>query len=263
MMERTEGLFRVAVVQSDIRWCDAPANRSHLEGLLRGSEPVDLIVLPEMFATGFCTEPHEAAEAADGDGGTLAWMCRMAAGMQAALTGSVAVKEGESYYNRCYFVKPDGGVSSYDKRHLFTYGGEGRHYKAGGGRTVVEWRGVRLLLQVCYDLRFPVYARNRGDYDAAVYVANWPDARIGVWDTLLRARALENQCYVVGANRVGRDPAAYYSGHSCVIDAYGRTLACAAEGEESVVYATFDLEGLRVFRRKFPVLADGDGFELL
>ena len=172
------------------------------------------------------------------------------------------MEDGGRYYNRLCFVHPDGRVETYDKRHLFTYSGEHRHYTHGTRRVVVNFRGVRILLQVCYDLRFPVWSRNRGDYDVALYVASWPVGRIEAWSALLRARAIENQCYVVGVNRVGRDPVAEYSGASVVIDPYGRTVATCEDHHISAAEAVLDLERLAAFRRKFPVLEDGDAFEL-
>ena len=177
----------------------------------------------------------------------------MAERYDAAVTGSVAVADGERYFNRMYFVRPDGGVEYYDKRHLFAMGGEADHYTAGRRRVVVEWRGVRILLQVCYDLRFPVFARSRGDYDMIIYAADWPAPRIAVWDTLLRARAIENQCYVAGVNRVGSDPWCSYCGHTALIDPYGRDTAVCPE-EETVVIGGIDMDFLRAFRKKFPVL---------
>lgn len=214
---------------------------------------VDLIVLPEMFTTGFCFDPSHAEGVIDDGAETVAWMRRMAERYDAAVTGSVAVVDGERYFNRMYFVRPDGGVEHYDKRHLFAMGGEADHYTAGRRRVVVEWRGVRILLQVCYDLRFPVFARSRGDYDMIVYAANWPTPRIAVWDTLLRARAIENQCYVAGVNRVGSDPWCSYCGHTALIDPYGRDTAVCPE-EETVVIGGIDMDFLRAFRKKFPVL---------
>ena len=162
------------------------------------------------------------------------------------------------FYNRLYFVRPDGSVEHYDKRHLFTYGGEDKHFTRGNRRVVVAWRGVRLLLEVCYDLRFPVWSRNRGDYDAALYVASWPKSRVEAWSTLLRARAIENQCYVVGVNRIGEDPNCEYCGCSAIIDPYGRTLAECERDKECLAEAELDMEALRAFRAKFPVLRDAD-----
>lgn len=220
---------------------------------------VDLIVLPEMFTTGFCFDPSHAEGVIDDGAETVAWMRRMAERYDAAVTGSVAVADGERYFNRMYFVRPDGCVEYYDKRHLFAMGGEADHYTAGHRRVVVGWRGVRILLQVCYDLRFPVFARSRGDYDMIVYAANWPTPRIAVWDTLLRARAIENQCYVAGVNRAGQDPWCDYCGRTALIDPYGRVAASCGEGEH-VVAGDIDMDRLAAFRRKFPVLEDRDAW---
>ena len=224
-----------------------------------GVERVDLIVLPEMFTTGFCVDPSHAEGVIDDGAETVAWMRRMAERYDAAVAGSVAVADGGRYFNRMYFVRPDGCVEHYDKRHLFAMGGEAGHYTAGHRRVVVEWRGVRILLQVCYDLRFPVFARSRGDYDMIVYAANWPTPRIAVWDTLLRARAIENQCYVAGVNRAGRDPWCDYCGRTALIDPYGRVAASCGDGE-NVVTGDIDMDRLAAFRRKFPVLEDRDAW---
>ena len=159
-------------------------------------------------------------------------------------------------------MKPGGQTEWYDKRHLFTYGGEHHTYTPGSQRTVVEWRGMRFLLQVCYDLRFPVWSRNRGDYDVALYVASWPTPRVEAWKALLRARAIENQCYVVAVNRVGEDPSCQYCGGSAVIDPYGKTLAACEDGCACEAEAVIDIDVLEDFRKKFPVLGDADAFRL-
>ena len=222
----------------------------------------DLIVLPEMFTTGFCVDPSHAADVIDDGAAAVAWMRRMAERYDAAVTGSVAVADGERYFNRMYFVRPDGGVEYYDKRHLFAMGGEADHYTAGRRRVVVEWRGVRILLQVCYDLRFPVFARSRGDYDMIVYAANWPTPRIAVWDTLLRARAIENQAYVIGVNRCGTEPKNIYSGDSAILDYLGQPLAEATLSVECMASATLSLEALETFRKGFPAHLDADSYAL-
>ena len=158
-------------------------------------------------------------------------------------------------------MKPDGSVTWYDKKHLFTYGGEHLRFTAGTERVVVEWRGVRILLEVCYDLRFPVWARNRGDYDMILYVASWPTPRVSAWSALLVARAIENQCYVAGVNRVGTDPACEYCGGSVIIDPYGKTIAACEMNQECEASAEVDMEKLNAFREKFPALNDADDFE--
>ena len=164
--------------------------------------------------------------------------------------------------NRLYFVRPDGCYDHYDKRHLFSFAGETKDYVAGDRRVVVHWGGVNILLQVCYDLRFPVFSRNRDDYDAIIYVANWPEPRRDVWQTLLRARALENQCFVIGVNRVGSDSACEYMGDSVILNAYGRTIAECAPGKVDTAAALLDMDELCRFRQKFPVLGDSDDFLL-
>lgn len=248
---------RVAIVQRDIAWRDVEANLAHLERMLEGVE-ADVVVLSEMFQTGFVTDPKGVAD----DGTTLRWMQRMAERMKAAIVGSVSVKEGEEYYNRMYFVKPDGGVEWYDKRHLFSVGGEHLRYRAGAERKVVEWRGVRYLLEVCYDLRFPVWSRQRGDYDAILYVALWPKPRREVWRTLLRARAIENQAYVVGVNRIGSEPELEYVGDSAVVDYCGREVVDMG-ATDGVAVAELDVEALQRFKEKFNVAVDADEFEIL
>lgn len=257
--------MKVTLLQTDIKWSDPSANQHEAEHLMEQAERSDLYVLPEMWTTGFATDPEGVAEKADGNGTAelVRWMQRMAEKLDAAVAGSVAIEMPDGRcYNRLYFVTPDGVKAHYDKRHLFAYGNENEHYTAGKERVVVEWRGVRFLLQICYDLRFPVFSRNRGDYDVAIYVANWPDSRRRVWDTLLKARALENQCYVVGVNRVGDDPQCHYDGGSAVIDAYGRTVACAEDNQLQTATALLDMEKQNAFREKFPVLRDADDFGL-
>jgi len=251
--------MQIVIVQHDITWASPDTNRRHLEEVLDTAPQADLIVLAEMWSTGFAAEPKDVAEQ---DGASLEWMKCMACKHDAAIAGSIAVEEEGKFYNRLYFVKPDGNVAYYDKHHLFSYAGEDKHYTCGNRRVVVEWRGVRFMLAVCYDLRFPVWTRNRGDYDALLYMASWPTSRAEVWSTLLKARAIENQCYVVGVNRVGKDPNCEYAGASAAIDPYGRVMEECEKNQECVVKATLNMEALRAFRQKFPVLRDGDEFKL-
>ena len=248
--------MKVAVIQMDILWGDPEGNRRKADDAIGSCPGADLYVLPEMFSTGFCTEPEGLAESSDSQ--TLEWMKAKAASVGAAVAGSVAVTENGTYYNRFYFVKPDGSIETYDKKHLFTFGGEHNHFTAGDRRVVVEYSGFRILLEICYDLRFPVWSRNHGDYDMAIYVASWPTSRVEAWKALLTARAIENQCYVIGVNRVGDDPANNYCGGSRVIDSYGRILAECADGTESLATADVYIQVLETFRQKFPVLNDAD-----
>ena len=248
--------MRVTILQRNIEWANPALNIQRADEAISRNAGADLYVLPEMFSTGFCTQPEGIAESSESD--TLRWMQRKAAEMDAAIAGSVAIEQEGRYYNRFYFVKPDGSVAHYDKKHLFTYGGEHLRFTAGEERVVVEWRGVRILLEVCYDLRFPIWARNRGDYDMILYVASWPTPRVAAWSALLVARAIENQCYVAGVNRVGTDPACEYCGGSVVIDPYGRHIATCADGVECEATAEVDMAALEAFREKFPVLRDAD-----
>ena len=248
--------MRVALLQTDIAWAEPRRNVAHADKLIDGLPPVDLIVLPEMWTTGFATQPDGIAETADSD--SLRWMQRKAAERGAALCGSIAVCDEGRYTNRFYFVGPDGEVTFYDKHHLFTYGGEHLRYSAGERRVTVSYLGVRIRLLVCYDLRFPCWSRNRDEYDVAIYVASWPSSRVEAWDVLLRARAIENQCYVIGVNRVGQDPQCAYCGSSALIDPYGRVAATCGRDEERAVVADIDMQRLSAFRAKFPVLLDAD-----
>lgn len=248
--------MKITILQRDIEWANPALNVQRAEEAIDRNAGADLYLLPEMFSTGFCTQPEGIAELSDSD--TLKWMKRKAAEIDAAIAGSVAVEQEGRYYNRFYFVKPDGTVTYYDKKHLFTYGGEHLRFTAGEERVVVEWRGVRILLEICYDLRFPIWARNKGDYDMILYVASWPTPRVAAWSALLVARAIENQCYVAGVNRVGTDPACEYCGGSVIIDPYGKTIAACADNTECEATAEVNMEVLEAFREKFPVLKDAD-----
>mgnify|MGYP001023969214 CR=1 FL=1 len=253
--------MKVLLLQTDIKWEDPIHNRDCAQKMIDDAQEADLIVLPEMFTTGFCMSPAPIAEAANAD--TLAWMRAIAQEKNAAIAGSVATEENGNYYNRLYFVKPDGSYMTYDKHHLFTFAGEQKEYTAGEDRVVVEHNGFRILLQICYDLRFPVFARNSGDYDAIIYVANWPIPRIEVWNTLLKARAIENVCYVIGVNRVGKDPYCDYNGGTALIDYLGKPVVAAEWDKEDAVSGTMNKENLINFREKFPALQDADQFRII
>ena len=248
--------MKVTIFQSDILWRDTETNLQRADKAVDSNPGSDLYVFPEMFSIGFCVEPEGVAESADGE--TLTWMRGKAAEINSAIAGSVPVCEGGRYYNRFYFVRPDGTYDRYDKKHLFTYGGEHNHFTAGDERVVVEYKGVRILLEICYDLRFPIWARNRGDYDMIIYVASWPTPRVEAWKVLLTARAIENQCFVAGVNRVGDDPSNTYCGGSRIIDPYGKMIAVCEDGVDMAVSAEIDMNMLEEFRKKFPVLNDAD-----
>lgn len=249
--------MKITLLQYDIVWKDALSNRQKVEDLMKSAERSDLYVLPEMFTSGFVISPEGSAEH---DGSTVKWMHAMAKEYDAAICGSMAVAEDGMFFNRMYFVQPDGKISHYDKRHLFAYGGENLHYTNGKEPVTVFFRGVRFLLQICYDLRFPVFSRNNTEklYDVALYVASWPASRLSVWRTLLHARAIENQCYVAGVNRVGKDETSEYSGGTLIANAYGRTVAECPDNAEATVSYVLDMDALMAFRKKFPVLADAD-----
>lgn len=252
--------MKVALLQQDILWASPAQNVARAAAAMDAAGTADLYVLPEMFTTGFATQPSGIAEAGGGVG--LEWLRTQAQERDAAVAGSVAVAEDGKFYNRFYFAHPSGQVESYDKHHLFTYGGEHHTFSPGRQRVVVEHQGVRILLQVCYDLRFPVYSRNRGDYDMILYVASWPEPRVEAWRALLVARAIENQCYVAGVNRVGTDPACRYCGGTMLIDPYGHVIDACPDGHEAVARGVVNMNALRTFRQKFPVLGDADNFNL-
>lgn len=253
--------LRVTLVQANLHWEDAAENRALFTARFEDlSGTTDLVVLPEMFTTGFTMRSTELAEGMDGR--TVQWMREQARALDAALYGSAIIEEGGRRYNRGLFVTPDGAVTSYDKRHLFRFAKETEHYAPGRERVVVQWRRWRLLLQICFDLRFPVFARNRGDYDAILYVANWPEVRRHPWSQLLIARAIENQCYVVGVNRVGQDGNGHlYSGDSVMVDPRG-ALEGLTPGEDAVLTTAFKGAALEDFRSKFPVALEADDFEM-
>ncbi|MEY2920820.1 MAG: hypothetical protein RL261_2125 [Pseudomonadota bacterium] len=253
--------LRVTMIQSDLAWQDPATNRRNLAAHFRGlAGHTDLIVLPEMFTTGFSMEAGTLAETMTG--ATVAWLREESAAVGCAITGSLIVEEGGRHYNRLVWATPDGGFAHYDKRHLFRMAQEDQHYAAGDQRLVVTLKGWRVCPMVCYDLRFPVWSRNRGDYDVLLYVANWPSRRRTAWSALLRARAIENVSYVVGVNRVGKDGnGTSYVGDSVALDFLGQVLG-GERGGDFVETVVLDRESLATFRRDFPVHLDADDFEL-
>ncbi len=235
------------------------ANRSSAEGWIRKCAGSSLVLLPEMFTTGFCMTPSDSSK---GWQETVDWMADMARRYDVAIGGGVAVEECGNYYNRFYVVDKRGQVTHYDKRHLFSFAGEDKAYSGGERRVVVEIEGVRVLLLTCYDLRFPVWGRNRGDYDVMVCIASWPSSRRGAWDTLLRCRAIENLAYVCGVNIVGSDPNCQYSGGTAAIDYKGNTISAVEDNTTGVATIEIDMKSLQKFRDKFPALSDADNFEI-
>ncbi|QCR23745.1 amidohydrolase [Pontibacter sp. SGAir0037] len=252
----------VTIVQTTLHWHDAASNRQMFTDKLATAAPkTDLIVLPEMFPTGFSMEAASLAEEPEGE--TLAWMQKMAKQHQAVITGSLIVKEGEHYYNRLLWVRPDGSYARYDKRHLFRMAKEHHTYTAGKEKLLVALNGWKICPLVCYDLRFPVWSRNRNNsYDLLLYVANWPKPRNVAWRSLLQARAIENLAYVVGVNRVGTDGNGHpYSGDSAVIHPKGYKLLETTE-QEGIHTVTLSWQELKSFREAFPVHLDADDFTM-
>ncbi|MDP4262460.1 MAG: nitrilase family protein [Bacteroidota bacterium] len=262
----------ITVIQTNLRWEDKAANLQILEKKINSiKEKTEIVVLPETFSTGFSMRPGELAETMNGD--TVQWMKRIAAGKKIILTGSLIIEENGHYFNRLVWMLPNGEYGVYDKRHRFSYGGEDDQFTAGTKRLVASVKGWKINLLVCYDLRFPVWSRQfpplsgeagrPPEYDALIYVANWPDRRVHAWKTLLQARAIENQCYVVGVNRVGNDGNnIHYSGYSMVVDPLGEVLYQKA-GEEDIFTITLDKGNLDSIREKLPFWRDADHFRIV
>ncbi|MGB0734025.1 MAG: amidohydrolase [Pontibacterium sp.] len=252
--------LKVTLVQADLVWQNAQANLAKFDALLSSlAGKTDLIVLPEMFNSGFSMQPELTSEPENGP--TTEWLKAQAAKLGAAICGSIACNTGEGYSNRLLFVCPDGTAHHYDKRHLFRMGKEHEHYLPGQVRTVIEYKGWRILPQICYDLRFPVWSRNHNDYDVVLYVANWPAPRRNPWRTLLQARAIENQCYAIGVNRVGEDGNGLaYSGDSLLVDYLGDIQVDYAPSQAFIETAQLDATKLQAFREKFPAWMDADQF---
>ena len=250
----------------DSEWENPTANCKKVLGWVERSENAELVVLPEMFSTGFTMHPEEVAESWSGP--TVTFMKELAMRSGKALMGSIATKTHtrtglRGYVNRLYFFTPDGIVLSYDKRHVFRMGGEHKKYFGGTSRTIIYYKGVRICPMVCYDLRFPVWSRiKRNDYDVLVYVAAWPEPRRYAWSTLLKARAIENQSYVVGVNRVGNDPKIDYAGDSVVLDYLGKPIVEMEPYKEGIAFAELDMDALVEYRKGFPAYLDADNFTI-
>ena len=255
-----ETILNVALVQTSLIWENPKENRDRLSKKIASlSKKVDVIILPEMFSTGFTMTPQNI-DTAEGQK-TVDWMLREAKGSDAAIVGSIPFFENGNFTNRLFFVEPNGIISQYDKRHTFTLAGEDQVYTAGNSHLIVEYKGFRINPMICYDLRFPVWARNTQDYDILIFVANWPKPRITAWDTLLKARAIENMSYCIGVNRCGQDEAGYeYSGHSAVYDCLGEQQVFSVE--ETILYATLNKAHITSTRNKLKFLEDSDGFSL-
>lgn len=254
--------MKIALFQTQLAWENSEINRAFIEEyFLNEDESFDLLVLPEMFTTGFTMNPSAIAETMEGE--TISWLKQLAKKKTCAITGSLVIKESNNFYNRMVFVFPSGEVQFYNKRHLFTLAGEDKVYTKGTEKIVINYNNWNICLQVCYDLRFPVFVRNVENYDLLLYVANWPKPRINAWDTLLKARAIENMCYTIGVNRIGEDANQLeYPGHSQVIDFLGnQVLNC--ENDLGIFIVNLDKQTQFEAREKFNFLNDRDDFSLI
>lgn len=258
-----QNTLHVAIIQADLVWENPNQNRENFTKKIEEiTQDVDLIVLPEMFTSGFTMTPEHIAETEEGE--TIIWLKKMAFQKQAAIVGSVPIKDNSDYYNRLFFVHPNGLVDTYDKKHTFTLAGEDKVYKRGNSKVIVNYKGFKIQPLICYDLRFPVWSRiAEEDYDVLIYVANWPKIRVHAWNTLLQARAIENMSYCIGVNRVGLDANNYeYSGHSAVYDALGKKLSNIQPNIEGVEVIVLNKKHIDDVRNKLRFLDDKDSFSL-
>lgn len=253
-------LLNIGLVQFDIAWESPGENMRRIEILLGQSSDLDLVILPEMWSTGFTMQPEKVAEPTTGT--ALQWMTTQAKERNTAIAGSISVSDGTLYFNRWYCAFPDGQLVQYDKKHLFSYGGEDQHYTAGSTKAFIEINGWKIMPIICYDLRFPAWCRNIDSYDLMMVVANWPVARIHHWDALLKARAIENQSYVAAVNRIGSDAnGLQYNGHSSVFDMNGQEILSLGE-KEGIGLLVLDKQNLIAYRNQFRFLQDRDSFTL-
>jgi omega-amidase len=252
--------MNISVIQTSLTWENKADNFRNFENILKPlSNKTDLVILPETFNTGFSMNPMQLSENEDGE--TYLWLTQMAEKGNFGICGSYIVNHEGMYYNRWVFVSPEKEKQHYDKRHLFSIGGEGKLFSKGRKRLVFNFRGFRISPFICYDIRFPVWSRNRNDCDLIIYAANWPEVRRDVWNILLKARAIENQCFLAGSNIIGTDGEGIkYCGDSVIINPRGEVLASAALNSEEVISAELSLSELNDFRTKFPVSADADNF---
>ena len=254
--------MKVALFQTKLAWEQPETNRKFIEEyFLNEATDFDLFVLPEMFTSGFTMHPEKISETMQGE--TISWLKKLAKLKNCAITGSLVIHENDNYYNRMVFVQPSGKIDAYDKRHLFTLAGEEKVYTKGNEKAIVNYNNWNICLQICYDLRFPVFARNVENYDLLLYVANWPKVRIMAWDALLKARAIENMTYTIGVNRIGTDANALeYTGHSKIIDFLGNEIL-SCENELGVFIIEIDKNQQTQTRQKMNFLNDKDAFQLI
>ncbi|ULC60037.1 amidohydrolase [Flaviramulus sp. BrNp1-15] len=254
--------LKIAMIQSNLVWENPEQNRINFTKKIESiSEEVDIIVLPEMFTSGFTMNASKVAETMEGE--TITWMQHLSSKKNAAIVGSIVIKDNNNFYNRLLFITPKGDITFYDKRHTFTLAGEDKVYSAGTKKRIIDYKGWKICPLICYDLRFPVWARNTEDYDVLMYVANWPKPRISAWDTLLKARAIENMCYCVGVNRVGVDGVnSEYSGHSAVYNVLGNEIICFKPNNEDIQIVTLEKRHIEAYRNKLKFLNDRDAFTI-
>lgn len=254
--------LKVVLIQSDLVWENPQLNRKNFTERINSlNEDVDLIILPEMFSSGFTMHPENVGENMQGE--TVVWMKKLAIEKQTALTGSLVIQEGNNYYNRLLFVHANGTIETYDKRHTFTLAGEDKVYSTGTQKLLVDYKGWKICPLICYDLRFPVWARNVENYDLLIYVANWPKPRITAWNGLLKARAIENMSYCIGVNRVGFDANKFeYSGHSAAYDVLGNIISTIQPSIEQIEIVNLNKNHIKKYREKLRFLDDRDEFTL-
>lgn len=257
-----DNTLKIALIQSNLVWENPEENRINLTNkIITITEHVDIIVLPEMFTTGFTMNASEVAEHMNGD--TVSWMQKMAQQKHAAIVGSVVIQDNDNFFNRLLFVRSSGEIETYDKRHTFTLAGEDEVYTAGTKKLIIDYKGWKICPLVCYDLRFPVWSRNVENYEVLIYVANWPKVRTNAWDALLKARAIENMSYCIGVNRIGLDGNDHeYSGHSAVYDVLGNRMDTIPYDQEAVEVVTLNKSDLENYRTKLNFLEDRDRFSL-
>jgi len=252
----------ITLIQSILFWEDVNANLLHFEKFISNIKGGDIILLPEMFNTAFCPKSKHLAESMDGK--TISWMKEISKIKDCAIAGTLMIKEGKNIFNRLVWITKDGTIYTYDKHHLFSLIKEEKYINKGKDRLIVEVEGFKICPLICYDLRFPVFSRNDVEYDVLIYLANWPIKRIDAWDTLLKARSIENQCYTIGVNRVGEDGNEIpFNGHSKVFDAFGKELFSTNENSEEVLRFQISLDDLKLKRRQMNFLQDRDNFSLL
>jgi predicted amidohydrolase len=254
--------LKIALIQADLVWENPKQNRINFTKKIDGiSEAIDLVILPEMFTTGFTMNAAEVAETMEGE--TILWMKDLALKKDTAIMGSVVITEENKFYNRLIFIESSGKVKCYDKRHTFTLVGEDKIYTAGKEKVIIDYKGWKICTLICYDLRFPVWARNTENYDVLTYVANWPKPRVSAWDALLKARSIENMCYTIGVNRVGVDGvSSTYSGHSAVYDVLGNVLTSFVPNKEHIEIVTLEKRHIEAYRNKLKFLNDKDSFNI-